>query len=138
MGQVSKTPDPTFPICQLIKVYCMLDPCCLVNAHVFQTQRLSLTRFCSLKYPDDIIRLRIALMMLSVTSTEPDVANCTTFIVFVFCVLLPLYSIQLVPVLPGHEQTSSPCTLHRTQHIYNSEDANVHYSGLVLFVLKII
>lgn len=31
------------------------------------------------------------------------------------CVLLPLHSVQLVSVFPGHEQTSSPGTLHRTQ-----------------------
>lgn len=34
---------------------------------------------------------------------------------FMYCTLLPLYSIQLVSVFPGHQQTSSPCTLHRTQ-----------------------
>lgn len=50
------------------------------------------------------------------------------------CVLLPLYSVQLVSVFPGHQQTSSPSTLQRTQHTYCSDDSssngNGNYTGL--------
>lgn len=36
--------------------------------------------------------------------------------VFVLCCFfLPLHAVQLVPVFPGHQQTSAPSPLHRKQ-----------------------
>ena len=38
---------------------------------------------------------------------------------FYFFIFLPLHTVQLVPVFPGHQQTSAPSTLHRKhQHLH--------------------
>lgn len=45
------------------------------------------------------------------------------------CVHLPLHSIQLVSVFPGHQQTSSPRTLHGSQHGNNTEHIDIDHNA---------